>query len=176
MFGMNPVTLYAIAFLIFTNLAAGVGWWTASMRADHEQQRAVVAEQKLNLFAEQVRVQGEKAERRTAELIANAKTISMKKDADYAKNLDRLRADYQRMRKQYAAGSGGGAVPSISEGPRSVAEIPTDCLPLAEQSAETTLMLVTLQEWVTEQSSNLTETQITNDTNSVRQADEANER
>ncbi len=151
MFGMNPISLYAIAFLVFTNIATGAAWWVASMRADHEQQRAEIAEQKLQLFAEQVRAEGAKAERRTAELIATAKNISVAKDAEYAKNLDRLRADYQRLRKQYASGSGGGAMPTLPEAPRNVDEVPADALPLAEQCAETTLMLEGLQEWVAEQ-------------------------
>lgn len=150
MFGLNPIPLYAIIFLIFSNLLTGAGWWVASMRADHEQKRAEIAEQKLKLFADQVRAEGAKAERKTADLIAAAKTISMKKDAEYAKSLDRLRADYQRMRKQYA-GSGSGAMPAIPEGPRSLEEVSPDALPLAEQCAETTLMLESLQEWVTEQ-------------------------
>lgn len=151
MFGMNPISLYAIAFLVFTNIATGAAWWVASMRADHEQQRAEIAEQKLQLFAEQVRAEGAKAERRTAELIATAKNISVAKDAEYAKNLDRLRADYQRLRKQYAS-AGSGAVPALPEAPRSVDEIPANALPLAAECAETTLTLETLQEWVQEQS------------------------
>ena len=150
MFGMNPIPLYAIVFLVFSNLLTGAGWWVASIRADHEQQRAEIAEQKLQLFADQVRAEGVKAERKTAELIATAKNISVAKDAEYAKNLDRLRADYQRLRKQYA-GSSSGAVPAIPEGPRSIEEITPDALPLAEQCAETTLMLESLQEWVTDQ-------------------------
>ena len=150
MFGLNPIPLYAIIFLVFSNLLTGAGWWVASMRADHEQQRAEIAEQKLVIFAEQVRAEGAKAERRTAELIATAKNISVAKDAEYAKNLDRLRADYQRLRKQYAS-AGGGSVPALPEAPRSIDAITADCLPLAADAAETTLMLVTLQEWIAEQ-------------------------
>ena len=150
MFGLNPIALYAIAFLVFTNLFTGAGWWVASMKADHEQQRAEIAEQKLQLFAEQVRAEGVKAERKTAELIATAKNISVAKDAEYAKNLDRLRADYQRLRKQYAS-AGSGSLPAIPDAARSIDAIPADCLPLAADAAETTLMLVTLQEWITEQ-------------------------
>ena len=151
MFGMNPVVLYAFAFLVFTNLATATGWWVASNTADQQQRRAIVAEEKLVIFAEQVRAQGEKAERRTAELIATAKTISMQKDADYAKNLDRLRADYQRMRQQYAKRAGSSGVPAIPEAPRSVDAIPADALPLAAECAETTLTLESLQSWVKEQ-------------------------
>ena len=151
MFGMNPIPLYAIVFLVFTNLFAGAGWWVASMRADHEQQRAEIAEHKLVVFAEQVRAEGVKAERKTAELIATAKNISVTKDAEYAKSLDRLRADYQRLRKQYTS-AGSGAVPTVPEAPRSVDEIPANALPLAAECAETTLTLESLQGWVTEQS------------------------
>ena len=152
MFGMNPVVLYAFAFLVFTNLATATGWWVASNTAEQQQRRAIVAEEKLVIFAEQVRAQGEKAERRTAELIATAKTISMQKDADYAKNLDRLRADYQRLRQQYASQrAAGGGVSALPEAPRSVDAIPADALPLAAECAETTLTLESLQSWVKEQ-------------------------
>ena len=150
MFGMNPIPLYAIAFLIFGNLLTGAGWWVASMRADHEQKRAEIAEQKLQVFADQVRAEGAKAERKTAELIATAKNISVAKDAEYAKNLDRLRTDYQRLRKQYAS-AGSSAVSKVPDSAKSIDAIPADCLPLAADAAETTLTLITLQEWVTEQ-------------------------
>jgi flagellar biosynthesis component FlhA len=151
MFGMNPLTFYAIVFLVFTNVLTGAGWWVASMKADHQKQRAEIAEQKLQVFADQVRAEGVKAERKTAELIATAKNISVTKDAEYAKSLDRLRADYQRLRKQYAS-AGSGAVPAVPEAPRSIDEVPVDALPLAAECAETTLTLESLQGWVTEQS------------------------
>lgn len=151
MFGMNPVSLYAIAILLFTNLLTGTCWWVASMRADHEQARADTAEVKLNLFTDQVRELGKAQERKTAELIATAKTISMQKDADYAKSLDSLRADYQRLRQQYAKRSGSGSVPAVPETARSVDAIPADALPLAAECAETTLTLESLQSWVKEQ-------------------------
>ncbi len=165
MFGLNPVILYAFAFLVFTNLFTAAGWWAASNQADHQERRAVVAEEKMHLFAEQVRIEGEKQERRTAEIIAKGRQVTEDMNHEYAKNLDRLRADYQRLRKQYASGAGGGAVPAIPEAPRSVDEIPTDCLPLAEQAAETTLMLESLQGWVDRQTENLTDLRIRNDTN-----------
>jgi len=151
MFGMNPIPLYAIVFLVFTNVFAGTGWWVASMKADYQQKRAEIAEHKLVVFAEQVRAEGAKAERRTAEAIANGKKITEDLNHEYAKSLDRLRADYQRLRKQYTS-AGSGAVPTVPEAPRSVDEIPANALPLAAECAETTLTLETLQEWVQEQS------------------------
>lgn len=150
MFGMNPLTLYAIVFLVFTNVLTGAGWWVASMKADHQKQRAEIAEQKLQVFADQVRAEGVKAERKTAELIATAKNISVTKDAEYAKSLDRLRADYQRLRKQYAD-TRGSKLPAVPGSAQGIDAITADCLPLAADAAETTLTLVTLQEWITEQ-------------------------
>lgn len=150
MFGLNPVALYAIAFLLFTNLFTFAGWRLADHEADKQERRAIVSEEKLNLFAEQVRIEGEKQIRRTAEIIANGKQITEDMSHEYAKNLDRLRADYQRLRKQYASSSGV-SVPAVPESSRSIDAIPADCLPLAADAAETTLTLVALQEWVTEQ-------------------------
>ena len=152
MFGLNPVALYAIAFLLFTNLFTFAGWRLADHEADKQERRAIVSEEKLNLFAEQVRIEGEKQTRRTAEIIAKGKQITEDMSHEYAKNLDRLRADYQRLRKQYADSSGGG-LSKVPDSARSIDAIPSDCLPLAADAAETTLTLITLQEWVTEQHS-----------------------
>lgn len=151
MFGLNPVILYAFAFLVFTNLFTAAGWWAASNQADHQERRAVVAEEKMHLFAEQVRIEGEKQERRTAEIIAKGRQVTEDMNHEYAKNLDRLRADYQRLRKQYASSAGSGAVSKVPDAAKSIDAIPPDCLSLAADAAETTLTLVTLQEWVTEQ-------------------------
>ena len=151
MFGLNPVALYAIAFLVFTNLFTFAGWRLANHEADKQERRAIVSEEKLNLFAEQVRIEGEKQTRRTAEIIAKGKQITEDMSHEYAKNLDRLRADYQRLRKQYAASAGSVSVPAVSDSAKSIDAIPADCLPLAADAAETTLTLVTLQEWLTEQ-------------------------
>lgn len=150
MFGLNPVALYAIAFLLFTNLFTFAGWRLADHEADKQERRAIVSEEKLNLFAEQVRIEGEKQTRRTAEIIAKGKQITEDMSHEYAKNLDRLRADYQRLRKQYADSSGGG-LSKVPDSAKSIDAIPADCLPLAADAAETTLTLVTLQEWITEQ-------------------------
>ena len=150
MFGLNPVALYAIAFLVFTNLFTFAGWRLADHEADKQERRAIVSEEKLNLFAEQVRIEGEKQTRRTAEIIAKGKQITEDMSHEYAKNLDRLRADYQRLRKQYADSSGGG-LSKVPDSAKSIDAIPADCLPLAADAAETTLTLVTLQEWITEQ-------------------------
>ena len=150
MFGLNPVALYAIAFLVFTNLFTFAGWRLANHEADKQERRAIVSEEKLNLFAEQVRIEGEKQTRRTAEIIAKGKQITEDMSHEYAKNLDRLRADYQRLRKQYADSSGGG-LSKVPDSAKSIDAIPADCLPLAADAAETTLTLVALQEWVTEQ-------------------------
>ena len=152
MFGLNPVALYAIAFLLFTNLFTFAGWRLANHETEKQERRAVVAEEKLNVFSEQVRIEGEKQVRRTAEIIAKGKQITEDMSHEYAKNLDRLRADYQRLRKQYA-GASGGAVSAVPESAKSIDAISADCLPLAAGAAETTLMLVTLQEWVSSNSS-----------------------
>ena len=147
MFGLNPIALYAIAFLVFTNLFTFAGWRMANHEADKQERRAIVAEEKMHLFSEQVRIEGEKQVRRTAEIIANGKKITEDMSHEYAKNLDRLRADYQRLRKQYAASSGSGAVSATEQPARSVDAIPADALPLAAECAETTLMLESLQAW-----------------------------
>lgn len=164
MFGLNPITLYLLAGLVFTNIMTGVAWQIQKHATQAEKERVIACQTKFDTFKGQVETLGKQQEKKVAEVIATAKTITKDTETRYETRLAAMRVDYQRMRKQYT-NSGGGGVSTFPVAPARVDEIPTDCLPLAEQAAETTLMLESLQGWVDEQTENLTDLRIRNDTN-----------
>lgn len=151
MLGLSPIPLYTIAFLGCTTLASSLGWWFTGMRLDHAKESIVACQTKHEAFVSQTRAEGEKAERRTAEIIANQSQITEDIKGEYAQNLDRLRADYQRLRNAASRSPSRSEMPGISAPASGTHEIAADALPLAEQCAESTLMLVSLQQWVSEQ-------------------------
>lgn len=150
MFGLNPVSLYLIAGLLFTNVLTGVAWQIQKHATQAEKERVVACQTKFDTFKGQVETLGKQQEKKVAEVIAAAKTITKDTETRYETRLAAMRADYDRMRKQYA-NSGSGSVSAFPVAAARVDEVPADCLSLAEQAAETTLMLESLQSWVTEQ-------------------------
>ena len=152
MFGLNPVTLYFIAFLIFTNLVSAFAWQWNKAEAQKQREAVAVCAAKFDSFKQQVEVLGKQQEQKVAEVIATANTITKDTEKRYEDRLAVLRADYDRLRKQYTQrGAGGGQVSALPVPASRVDEIPADALPLAERCAETTLMLVELQEWTEQQ-------------------------
>ena len=152
MFGLTPFPIYAIVFLLFTNILAVFAWQMQSHEADYQKQRAETCAAQHQAFVDQTRAEGERMVRRAAETIAKNEIVTQRVKRENQANFDRMRSDYKRLRQQYAAAnSGSGEVPAIPEAPRRIDAIPADCLPLAEQSAETTLMLTSLQDWIQQQ-------------------------
>lgn len=126
---MIPVTWYAIAALVVTNLITGTLWRFAAGDVEKMQIMGKVAEQEAKrVIAEQERI--------TDETVTGWKAALDVTRADYLK---RLRvANVQPM-------------PGVSTGSARVDDLPTDALPLAAECAETTLMLENLQDWVKKQ-------------------------
>lgn len=153
MFGLNPLSLYLISGLVFTNVLSGVAWQIQKHAAQAEKERVIACQVKFDSFKTQVETLGKQQEKKVAEVIATAKTITKETESRYEIRLAGMRADYDRLRKQYAR-SGGGSVSAFPVAAARVDEIPADALPLAEQCAETTLMLESLQSWVETQRTN----------------------
>ena len=153
MFGLNPLSLYLIAGLVFTNVLTGVAWQIQKHAAQAEKERVIACQVKFDSFKTQVETLGKQQEKKVAEVIATAKTITKETESRYETRLAGMRADYDRLRKQYTR-SGGGSVSAFPVAAARVDEIPADCLAIAEQSAETTLMLIDLQQWVRAQEQN----------------------
>lgn len=155
MLGLTPIPLYSIAFLGCTTLATGFGWWITGVRLDHSKESIVACQTKHEAFVSQVRVEGEKAERKTAEIIANQSQITEDIKNEYSQNLDRLRADYQRLRNTASRSPGSGNMPGISDPASRVEGSAKNDLPdpgrIVAECAEETLKLIWLQQWVSEQ-------------------------
>lgn len=99
-------------------------------------------------FRNQEAAKGLAAEMHAKQVEQQQKEITNDTVTGWKAALDVTRADYDKRMRSYARGSGLSAIP---QAPRSVDEVATNCLSLAEQSAETTLQLITLQDWVKEQ-------------------------
>ncbi len=148
-FLMSPTIIAVIAACLLQGLTLGWGLYQSN-RADNFEAKAMTCTAQHQAFVEQVRAEGERMVRRTAEITAKNEVVTQEIKRDYQTALDRMRADYKRLRQQYAS-AGSGQVSAVPEAASRIDAIPADCLPLAEQSAETTLMLTSLQDWVNQQ-------------------------
>ena len=149
MFGLTPVTLYIIAGLVFTNLLTAFAWQWQRHSTQAEKERVVICQTKFDSFKQQVEVLGKQQEKKVAEVIAASNLAVEETRKKYEANLDRLRADYQRMRQQYAsARTSPVPAPDIStRGIDAATEnAVSDPVRLATECAETTLNLIWLQE------------------------------
>lgn len=106
---------------------------------------------KLVTFQAQVQAQA-------ANQAANAKRIEVQQQAvtdeqgtAYVQDIADLQRYYSNRLQQ--SKSSGGNVSAVPKPPTTINGIPTNCLPLAEQSAETTQQLIDLQNWVRNEAS-----------------------
>ena len=157
MFGLNPVTLYIIVGLVFTNLFTLTAWRMTAANAEAQKERVAVCEARFDAFKQQVEILGKQQEKKVAEVIAASNLAVAETRKTYEANLDRLRADYQRVRNQYAkpgASTSPVPAPDISAHGIDAAtqDAVSDPVRLAAECAETTLNLIWLQEHERQQS------------------------
>ena len=149
MFGLNPVTLYLIVGLVVTNLLTAFAWQMEKHAVQTQKERVAVCEARFDSFKKQVEILGKQQETKTAEVIAASNLAVEETRKKYEANLDRLRADYQRLRQQYAsARTSPVPAPDISTRGIDAAtqDAVSDPVRLAAECAETTLNLIWLQE------------------------------
>ena len=151
MFGLNPIPLYVIAGLVFTNLLTAFAWQWQRHSTQAEKERVVICQTKFDSFKQQVETLGKQQERKTAEVIAASNLAVSETRKSYETSLARLRADYQRVRNKYAKlGASTSPVPAPDISARGADAAPADAVPdpvrLASECAETTLNLIWLQE------------------------------
>ena len=162
MFGLSPIPLYAIAFLLFTNLVTVFAWQWNRSAAQAEREKVAVCQAKFDSFKSQVEALGKQQERKVAELIATAAAVTKDTEKRYEESLAALRADYDRLRKHYV-GASSSPVPTTGGGTRefdaAAKDAVSDPVRLAAECAETTLNLIWLQEH------ERTQQRITNDRN-----------
>lgn len=130
---MEMMVIKGFTVLLLVVGIYGYGYFTG---AGHYRDK--LAEYKADV-AEQVLIQ----EGRNIALEREVKEIKDETEIAYEQRMAALRAYYLgRMR------ASSGEVSGVPTPPGSIDEIPADSLPLAEQCAETTQQLVTLQEWL----------------------------
>lgn len=152
MFGLNPIVLYLILALAASNVVTGIGWKLAASRADKAKQQLVLCEDRFQAFRDETEALGKKHAAGIVKLIEVSDAVNTETKAHYEQNLARSLADLDRLRKQYASvHPGSGPNPPVSRGPSRIADIPADCIPLAEQSAVTTAQVFGWQDWYREQ-------------------------
>lgn len=148
---MTP-TLWAIFILLISNVATGLGWYLSTQEVAREEARVVSCHDERRFFELRVRTAGELAAKAVLVERQKAEQITREVAHGYQTRLDALRANYDSLRKRAAANrANSGGVQSFPVAPADVTEVPADALPLAEQCAETTLMLVELQDWTKQQ-------------------------
>jgi len=156
-FGLSPAILYLIVGLVFTNVVTLAGWSMSRARLDKARAETVACAARHEAFVAQVKAEGDKAARRTAEIIAKNTIIIEDIKNGYSAAIARVRSEYsERLRIKAAGGSGGGAMPGVS-GPVTGADaadanaIPTPER-LAKDCAETTVTANFLQAFIENQS------------------------
>jgi hypothetical protein len=142
--------LYLIVALLCTNGIAGVMWFVKNAEAKRTQAELATSQAQYTAFADQVRAQGEIAIEKAKATVAEQKRITERVADDYETRLAALRADYERLHRLARARPAGSGVPALPDAAARADAIPADALPLAAQCAETTLTLVSLQEWLKE--------------------------
>ena len=160
MFGLNPAVLYLIIGLLVANGLTALGWKMASSRADKVKQELTICVDRYQSFRDQTESLGKAQAAGVKQLIEVSDAVNKETEQKYEASLVRIRNDFSWLRKQRTSGNpGSGAVPAIPDAPTRIDDIPTNCLPLGEQSAVTTLMLVDLQGWIRKQAAAYAERQ-----------------
>ena len=148
---LTPFYPWLLIFLLCTNGIAAVMWYVKSNEADIKRAELSVCQAKFDSFKNQVEALGKQQEQKAADVIAASNLAVHETKAKYEANLARLRADYDRLRKQYAQrGARTSPVPAPDIGTRPIdaaaQDAVSDPVRLAAECAETTLNLIWLQE------------------------------
>ncbi len=104
---------------------------------------------KFMLFVTQVEEQGKIQEEKNKAIIKESSKVNERIASDYQKNLNALRNSYADRLLDNSSSSGG--VPKVSSSTKGIDGKATYSVTIG-QCAETTLMLVSLQDWIKQQS------------------------
>lgn len=156
MFGLNPITLWLIVGLVFTNLATVVAWRVTDARLESATAETVACAARHEAFVAQVQVEGQKAKQRTDEIIAKNNTIIEDIKHEYSTAIDRVRNDYAgRLRRQAIGSPGSGVLPAVPGSTPGPDAAYADPIPAPERitadCAETTVTANFLQAFIEQQ-------------------------
>ena len=154
MFGLNPIPLYAIIFLIFSNACTFLFWQFADSKADKQEAIALkcAAEHKASIAQIDAmgRIAKEQAKAKEAEYVR----ITTETSEGWAAAIGVVRADYsKRLRDAESRRSaGGGGVSAPTPDPSGHAQASSDPIPAPERvaadCAETTVTANFLQSFI----------------------------
>ena len=153
MFGLTPIPMYAIIFLIFSNVCTFVFWQVADSKADKQEAIALKCAAEHKATMAQVDAMGRIAKEHAKEKEAEHAKNSDETAAGWAAALGSVRADYaRRLRDAAGRSSGGRAVPEAVPNRPGNAEASTDAIPaperVAQDCAETTVTANFLQTYI----------------------------
>lgn len=153
MFGLNPIHLYAIIFLIFSNACTFLFWQFADSKADKQEAIALkcAAEHKASIAQIDAmgRIAKEQAKAKEAEYVR----ITTETSEGWAAAIGVVRADYsKRLRDATSRSAGGGGLSAPTEDRPGNAQAGADAIPaperLAADCAETTVTANYLQTYI----------------------------
>jgi hypothetical protein len=145
--------IYVIAFLLATNIVAGIGWKVSASNAEAEKQKVVACQAKHDAFVGQTETQGEIAKAKAKIKERQNAQIAEDTSNGWAAALVRVRADYgKRLRDAASRSAGGSGVSAPSQDRPGDAQARPDTVPsparVAADCAETTITLNYLQSYV----------------------------
>ena len=154
MFGLNPITLYAIIGLVVSNIAFIGLWQFADLRADKQEALVMKCNADHRAFKDQVESSGRIAQAQAKQKEKEDAKIAKDTVDGWAAALAVVRSDAatKRLRDAARRSSGSGAVPKVSGDRPSDAVPDADAIPaparVAQDCAETTLTANFLQSYI----------------------------
>ena len=153
MFGLTPITLYAIIGLVVSNIAFIGLWQFADLRADKQEALVMKCAADHRAFKDQVESSGRIAQAQAKQKEAEHERIVEDTAKGWSAALAVVRADAaQRVRNAASRSAGSGAVPKVSQDRPGITVPDPDAIPaperIAADCAETTVTANFLQSYI----------------------------
>lgn len=153
MFGLNPIPLYAIIFLIFSNACTFLFWQFADSKADKYEAKLATCAAEHKATIAQVDAMGRIAKEQAKAKEAEDAKIADETATGWAAALGVVRAGAaQRMRDESRRSAGGGGLSAPSQDTPGHAQAGADAIPsparVAADCAETTVTANFLQSYI----------------------------
>ena len=153
MFGLTPIPMYAIVFLIFSNVCTFLFWQFADSKADRQEAIALKCAAEHKATIAQVDAMGHIAKEQAKAKEAEDAKIADETATGWAAALGVVRAGAaQRMRDESRRSAGGGGLSAPSQDTPGHAQAGADAIPsparVAADCAETTVTANFLQSYI----------------------------
>ena len=156
MFGLAPLPMYAIIFLLVTNGLSFLFWQMADSRADRYKDKAAACAAQHDAFVAQSKAQGQIATEKAKQKEAENERISKSTAKGWAAAVVAVRADRdnlnKRLRESASRSAGGSGLSAPTQDRPGDAQAGTDTIPsperVAADCAETTITLNYVQSYI----------------------------